>query len=628
MAGNGDIGDVTRLVDTITGAAGAQEASKFTTPWTAVAPTLTTGSHATPPEQGGLESDGGSGTNPDLYVGSFALASATPTLGVGSVAGPVGKGDVGDVFGAPDLAGEAQVAGLAAFTSGSPTLGLGTVTAPPEHGDIGDTGGPTTLQGDVNDSNQGVSTLTSWSSGTATLSLGSIPQTRSHGDIGEMVGQGEGPIGQVVWQQVADTLTVTNVMPAPQGQGDISAGIEGTLYAPDPTTWLVVISKPVLTDIVIGGQIILSWTPLVAELPSNVFPTYTVFRSVNGGAFTTYATTQNMTFADSALTRGPNTYSYYIQSNVPQEICISNIVSEFGQHIDTYNTPGTYIWVKPPGTVVLDFPNWVGSGGGGTAGGLFTGSGSGSSGGGGASGGGYAQIFGVPTSQVPATVTVTIGAHGIGGARSSSVSGNPGTNGDTTSFGSFITCTGGIAGGGPQSAFISVGGTGTISGLTGTYSYTEAGGTGRTSNGNPFPNVDGGSTTLAPAGGGGGTQGDAATGNIAGTGGSVGALAGGVGGANTTGQTPPPGSGGGVGGNGQNGTGEGPGLSICGSGAGAGGNRIDNPTSQGGDAGATGLYGAGGAGGGAGWCYPSGTPTSGAGSDGGLGYGKVISYRW
>lgn len=221
MAGQGDIGDLVGIADTISSPPGTITTRPLIpASWQTATPTLVTQSYPAPPAQGDIIGDAPSGTNPDFFVGSFTLQSVSPTLGTGSHSAPAGQGDVSDVFGAPDLAGEAQVGGLAAFSSVTVTLGLGTVTHPADNGDVGDVGGPTTLQGDVNDSNAGVGTLTSWSNGSSTLGLGSIPQPAEHGDIGEMYGLAEGPIGQPVWAAVTVTL-VTQATTIPQGQGDI-----------------------------------------------------------------------------------------------------------------------------------------------------------------------------------------------------------------------------------------------------------------------------------------------------------------------------------------------------------------------------------------------------------------------
>jgi hypothetical protein len=321
MAAQGGIDDVVGIADTIASPVGAVTTRPLIpVAWQSVAPTLTTGSSPTPPAQGGLESDGPKATDPDFYVGSFALASVAPTLGVGSTTTPPGKGDIGDVFGAPDLGMDAQVAGLAAFQNVAPTIGpvSGSYLPPIAHGDVGDTGGPTTLQGDTNDSNAGAGTLTSWSSGTVTLTLGSIPQPRNHGDIGEMYGQGEGPIGQVVWQVAVPTLGV-GALVTPTGKGDIN----------DPYAWMdsiayftsqpypIIYSENVSPSCAITGGIMYLGVYSYSE---NMSPSATI----TGGAFTsslfvyTNWPAENMS-ASATITGGSFFLGLVVYSNWPAE---------------------------------------------------------------------------------------------------------------------------------------------------------------------------------------------------------------------------------------------------------------------------------------------------------------------
>lgn len=319
MAGQGDIDLLVGIADTISSPPGTITTRPLVpASWQVVAPTLTTRSTSAPLPQGGLENDAPKPTDPDYFIGSFTLAVVVPTLGVGSHSAPVGKGDIADVFGAPDLGMDAQAAGLAAFTSGAPTIGLGSVAVPPEHGDIGDTGGPTTLQGDVNDSNQGVSTLTSWSSGTATLGLGSIPQVRSHGDIGEVYGQGEGPIGQVVWQVVAPALA-TGVTTAPHGSGDVTdpyAWEDAVFYLTSQPYPLQVIEQIAARAAIVGGLFYNALYSYSESIASTV--------GITGGALTTNLITYSNWPAESiasssAVTGGTLQLALIVYSNWPAE---------------------------------------------------------------------------------------------------------------------------------------------------------------------------------------------------------------------------------------------------------------------------------------------------------------------
>lgn len=191
--------------------------------WSAVTSALTTGSHGTPPAQGGLNADGG---DPDRYLGSFTLQVVTPTLGLASLAAVPSHGDLGDVYGAPDTSDPLQISGLVGWSVGTPTLTTGSHATPAGHGDIADVGGASTISGAVNDTSSGVGSLTSWNGSTPTLGTGTLPALRKRGDIGEMYGQGEGPIGQLVWDAVTPSLA-TQATTTPHGGGDI----------PNPYSW-------------------------------------------------------------------------------------------------------------------------------------------------------------------------------------------------------------------------------------------------------------------------------------------------------------------------------------------------------------------------------------------------------
>jgi hypothetical protein len=230
MAGQGDIADVTRIVDTITGSAGAKADSSFKTTWTVGTPTLGLGTVSHPPAQGGINVDAGNvqGGNPDYFIGSFTLQSVAPTLGVSSLPGQVGSGDLGDVYGDAHLGNDVGKgpAGLVAFSIGAPTLVTQSHAVPGGQGDISTVGGPTTVQGDANDSNAGVGTGVTFAAVAPSLVTQATTTPTEHGDIGEMYGGDSGPIKQLVWNTVAPSL-VTQAITTPAGQGDI----------PNPFSW-------------------------------------------------------------------------------------------------------------------------------------------------------------------------------------------------------------------------------------------------------------------------------------------------------------------------------------------------------------------------------------------------------
>lgn len=169
-----------------------------------------------------------------------------------------------------------------------------------------------------------------------------------------------------------------------------------------------------------------------------------------------------------------------------------------------YTTTGTPItWTKPSTGVVALVTIWGGGGGGGR----FSG---GSAGGGG--GGACAQKL-FQLSDLPSTVTVTIGVGGNGGVASSS----NGSAGGTTTFGALLSAFGGGGGGtttgGGGGGTLSVGGQGS------------AGGNGGNGHGLLFA---GGDVDVSGAFGGAGGASSAGTGANSGWGGAGGGATGGV----------------------------------------------------------------------------------------------------
>jgi hypothetical protein len=294
MAGQGDIADVTRIVDTITGSAGAKADSSFKTTWTVGTPTLGLGTVSHPPAQGGFNVDAGNvqGGSPDVFVGSFTLQSVAPTLGVASLAAQPGNGDLGDVYGDAHLGNDIGKgpAGLVAFSVGAPTLVTQSHAVPGGQGDISTVGGPTTVQGDVNDSNAGVGTGVTFAAVAPSLVTQATTTPTEHGDIGEMYGSDSGPIKQLVWNTVAPSL-VTQAITTPGGQGDI----------PDPYTWQDAVFY--LTSQIYPIDVVEHFTALQGAMTDQ--PQYSYF--------------EHLAPQQAAITGGTLTLSLIVYSNWPAE---------------------------------------------------------------------------------------------------------------------------------------------------------------------------------------------------------------------------------------------------------------------------------------------------------------------
>lgn len=211
MAGKGGIDDVGGVADTI-----ASPVGKVTTrplislTWTKTSSTLGLGTITSSPPQGGLNADG-HGQDPDQFVGSFTIAPSAPTLGLGTIVSPTGKGDVGDVYGSPDLSSQdPNVSGLIAWNAGAPSLGLGTITS----------GGP---QGPVDDPE-------TFQDQTPTLGVGTLVITSPKGDIeGDYRNGTAGAEGRwfiATWAPATPTLGLGTIAPSTP-KGDIT----------DPYAW-------------------------------------------------------------------------------------------------------------------------------------------------------------------------------------------------------------------------------------------------------------------------------------------------------------------------------------------------------------------------------------------------------
>ena len=146
-------------------------------------------------------------------------------------------------------------------------------------------------------------------------------------------------------------------------------------------------------------------------------------------------------------------------------------------------------WVKPTGCRYVRV-RLVGGGGGGGVG-FSTAAGQGTAAGGGG-GGGYAEEI-IPASSLTSSTTVTVGAGGLGA--------NPPTAGGTSSFGAFLSATGGAPGtsSSPATNTTADGGQGGV-GTGGTINIDgEDGSVGRVGNGEP-QSARGGSSQLGAGG--------------------------------------------------------------------------------------------------------------------------------
>lgn len=246
--------------------------------------------------------------------------------------------------------------------------------------------------------------------------------------------------------------------------------------------------------------------------------------------------------------------------------------------VQTFTANGT--WTKPA-NAIASFVEVIGAGGGGAAG-TSTAGGSGG-------GAGYLIREMVPTSQLGATETVTIGTGGTGGTRISSVTTAPGS-GTASSFGSLFSALGGGLSSLPEATFTGQAQSSTAYGSGGVTGGDNpgrvggygAGGGGSGANGTTLAGNAGGaasnlsvtttSTTMLPATGSGGAGGTGTTGG-AGTAGSVNATGFGSGGGGGGGNSSGVGGAGGAGTRGSGGGGGGRGTSATDGGAGgAGGN--------------------------------------------------------
>lgn len=296
-------------------------------------------------------------------------------------------------------------------------------------------------------------------------------------------------------------------------------------------------------------------------------------------------------------------------------------------------------WTKPASVSVVMVELWA-AGGGGGSGRRGAASTARYGGGGGGGGGKITRLF--RASDLPATVTVTIGAGGAGagGRTSNDTSGGSGTTGGNSTFGTLATAYGGVGGLGGTATDGSGGSGGGIAVATVTDGTTVSGGQGfgefgaqaranATSLTDGYPSQDGGAA-------GGSHRLDAATitagnGGISANGGPGGGAGGSIGngdflhiaapGGGVSDQGLSTGGGGGALGGGQGGAGS-AGASVTGKVSGTGGGGGSYGTTVNAGAGGAGGVAAGGGGGGA----SLNGFNSGAGGAGGNGYARITTF--
>ena len=220
MTGQGGIDDVGGITDTISSPVGTVTTRPLISlTWNKTSATLGLGTIVSSPPEGGLQSDGGTSNDPDQYLAIITVAPSAPTLGLGTINSGTGKGDVGDVYGSPDLSSQdPNVSGLIAWNNTSSTLGLGTSGS----------GNPTYFvarpKGDIPDPE-------TFNTAGPTLSVGTITSSPPEGDIQGDYRNGtagaEGAWFIATWAPATPTLGVGTISSSARGKGDIT----------DPYTW-------------------------------------------------------------------------------------------------------------------------------------------------------------------------------------------------------------------------------------------------------------------------------------------------------------------------------------------------------------------------------------------------------
>jgi hypothetical protein len=259
---------------------------------------------------------------------------------------------------------------------------------------------------------------------------------------------------------------------------------------------------------------------------------------------------------------------------------------------------GNGTWSKPSWAKSVRVICQAGGGGGGS--GRVSASGTAAAGGGGGGGGGRVTADFL-AANLPASVGLTVGAGGNGGAAQAtdSTNGNAGGNGGASNFGTYAATQSGLGGGGGSTSTGTAGASQSTGGSAGGAGGTGAGAAAGATAGGATGGGAGGGISTAPAAAAGGSGGTHIMNNGRvgpGGGGAIGA-AGGAGGSDAD-----------------------PTMPLAGAGGGGGGSAL---TGAGGAGGAGGAYGAGGGGGGA---ALNGQGGSGAGGPGKSGICVVISW--
>lgn len=324
-------------------------------------------------------------------------------------------------------------------------------------------------------------------------------------------------------------------------------------------------------------------------------------------------------YTNTAPTNGIFCLGNYTGSTITASVGISSSLGQFstltasaiqvdgrrvGETCDVqrWSTAGTYTWLKPTGSVVVNIIMWGGGGGGG-GGTVWEASGYGATGG----AGGAALNIMWPADLLNSTETVIVGAGGNAGAATGSSAtkipkGNNGASGGTSRFSNF-TCYGGSGGlGGSGSSVAADGSGGQLMTFGGRFGCNNIAPSITTTPSNP--------TFQTHAGGGGGAGGSISAAGVALNGG-AGSVSYGL-----TGTTSGPG--GAAGGN-NGSSGSAPQLGFVGGGGGGGGGSINSNGGNGG----SGSMGSGGGGGGT---CKTGSWVSGAGGPGGSGSVIIITY--
>ena len=218
----------------------------------------------------------------------------------------------------------------------------------------------------------------------------------------------------------------------------------GTANAASVSSW-----TPTLTSVAVGNMLLVikSAAANTGAMTLNGLP----LNWVDGTALQAGdwpAGTPALVFAEGTT----SVTSYAILSMMGPTV-FARATSAAATNIVVYSTPGTYSWTVPAGVTLVKRIRLWGAGGGGGYGNGSTGAG------GGAGGGSYSEKLNLSVTP-GATVTVVVGAAGLG----ATVAGNAGANGGASSFGAAATAGGGAGGAAGNSSVGSGGAGGTATG--------------------------------------------------------------------------------------------------------------------------------------------------------------------